>query len=149
MMWPFDLRTSLWPRSRLAFDIWLTHCATVVSSVARTIRWIWGINQSINQSAVGIMCCHPIFTGRQTCGRTSQGHTGERSNLIFPLSFWGACPNFYREKGSVVSLVHRVLRIYIAHTGRGRIMELWFYMGFVTPPIHFGRVILYVWSSPW
>ena len=26
-------------------------------------------------------------------------------------------------------------------------MELYFYMGFVTPPIHFGRVILYVWNS--
>ena len=27
-------------------------------------------------------------------------------------------------------------------------MEQRFYMGFITPPIHFGRVILYVWSSP-
>ena len=27
-------------------------------------------------------------------------------------------------------------------------MELRFYMRFVTPPIHFGRVILNVWISP-
>ena len=26
-------------------------------------------------------------------------------------------------------------------------MELGFFMGLATPPIHFGRVILYVWSS--
>ena len=26
-------------------------------------------------------------------------------------------------------------------------MELWFYMGLVTPPIHFGRVILRGYSS--
>ena len=26
-------------------------------------------------------------------------------------------------------------------------IELWFYMRFVTPPIQFGRVILYVWNS--
>ena len=26
-------------------------------------------------------------------------------------------------------------------------MKLYFYMGLVTPPIHFGRVILYVWNS--
>ena len=22
------------------------------------------------------MCCHPIYSGRQVCGRTSRGHTG-------------------------------------------------------------------------
>ena len=28
------------------------------------------------------MCCHPIDSGRQTCGRTSRGHTGGRSYRI-------------------------------------------------------------------
>ena len=39
------------------------------------------------------------------------------------------------------------LTIYIAYTKQGeRFMELWFFMGLVTPPIHFG-MILYVWNN--
>ena len=26
------------------------------------------------------VCCHPIYSGRQTCGHTSRGHTGGRSH---------------------------------------------------------------------
>ena len=44
------------------------------------------------------MCCHPIYSGRQTCGGTSRGHR-KRSNRISPPFFSGACLNFYREKG--------------------------------------------------
>ena len=28
------------------------------------------------------VCCHPVYSGRQTCGRTSRGHTGGRSHRI-------------------------------------------------------------------
>ena len=47
------------------------------------------------------VCCHPIYSGRQVCGRTSQGHTGGRSHRISPPSFCGACLYFSREKDLV------------------------------------------------
>ena len=43
--------------------------------------------------------CYPLYSERQTCGRTSQGHTG-KSHRISPPSFCGACLNYYREKDS-------------------------------------------------
>ena len=30
------------------------------------------------------VCCHPIYSGRQICGRTSRSHRGGRSHRIFP-----------------------------------------------------------------
>ena len=33
------------------------------------------------------MCCYPVYSGRQTCARTSRGHTGGRLNMIYPPSF--------------------------------------------------------------
>ena len=48
--------------------------------------------------------CHPIYSGHQTCGRTSRGHTGGMSHRISPPSFCGACLNFSREKGSAIPL---------------------------------------------
>ena len=46
---------------------------------------------------------HPIYSGRQACGRTSRGHTGGRSHSIsHPPSFCGACLNFSRGKDSAV-----------------------------------------------
>ena len=53
------------------------------------------------------VCCHPIYSGRQTCGRTSRGHTGGRSHRIFPPSFCGACLSFYLEKVSDVPFPRR------------------------------------------
>ena len=48
------------------------------------------------------VCYHPVYSGRQVCGRTSRGHTGGRLHRIFhPPSFCGACLHFYREKDSV------------------------------------------------
>ena len=32
------------------------------------------------------MCCHPIYSGRQACGRASRGHIGGRSHRISPPS---------------------------------------------------------------
>ena len=53
------------------------------------------------------VCCHPIYSGRQTCGRTSRGHTGGISHRIYPPSFCGACLNIYREKDTAVPLSRR------------------------------------------
>ena len=50
--------------------------------------------------------CHPVYSVRQTCGRTSRGHTG-RSHRISPPFFCGACLNFYREKDSAVPFPRR------------------------------------------
>ena len=50
-----------------------------------------------------MLYCHLIYSGRQTCGRTSRGHTGGRLHRIsHPPSFCGACLNFSREKDSAV-----------------------------------------------
>ena len=53
------------------------------------------------------VCSHPIYSGRQLCGRTSRGHTGGRSHRISPPSFCGACLNFSREKDSAVPFPRR------------------------------------------
>ena len=45
------------------------------------------------------VCCHPIYSGRQTCGRTSRGYTGGRSNRISPPSFCSACFDFLSLEG--------------------------------------------------
>ena len=46
------------------------------------------------------MCCRPIYSGRQVCGRTSRGHTGGKSHRIsHPPSFCGACLNFFSREG--------------------------------------------------
>ena len=37
------------------------------------------------------VCCHPVYSGRQTCGRTSRGHAEGRSHKISPPSLCGAC----------------------------------------------------------
>ena len=56
------------------------------------------------------VCCHPIFSGRQVCGRTSRGHTGGRPHRIFhPPSFCGTCLNFSREKDPAVPFPRRPL----------------------------------------
>ena len=47
------------------------------------------------------VCCHPNYSGRQTCGRTSRGHR------ISPPSFCGTCLNFSREKISAVPFPRR------------------------------------------
>ena len=40
-----------------------------------------------------------IYSVRQTCGRTSRGHTGGRSHRISPDFFCGACLNFLSREG--------------------------------------------------
>ena len=55
---------------------------------------------SINLYSVCV-CRHPIYGGRQICGRTRRGgHTGERSHRIsHPPSFCGACLKFLSREG--------------------------------------------------
>ena len=55
------------------------------------------------------VCCHPIYSGRQTCGCTSRRHTGGRSHRISPPSFCDACLNFSREKDSAFHFPRRPL----------------------------------------
>ena len=74
---------------------------------------IRSINQSINQgdktlSVCVCVCCHPIYSGRQVCGRiTSRGQTGGRSHGISPPSFCGTCLIFSREKDSAIPFFRR------------------------------------------
>ena len=56
---------------------------------------------------VYVVCCPPIYSGRQTppfrliCGQTSRGHTGGRPHrrVFFPPSFCGACLIFLPREG--------------------------------------------------
>ena len=63
-------------------------------------------------------CCHPIYSGRRSCGRTSRGHTGGRSHRNSPPSFCGTCLNFSREKESAsFSLVDREVEFCVVFFG--------------------------------
>ena len=57
--------------------------------------------------------CYTIYSGRQACGRASQGHTGGRSHRISPPSFCGACLNFYRENDAAVLFPRRPMDLMI------------------------------------
>ena len=57
---------------------------------------------------VCVLCCHPIYSGRQVCERSSRGHIEGRSHRISPPSFCGAyCLNFSREKDSAIPFPRR------------------------------------------
>ena len=73
---------------------------------------------------VGVLCvcCRPVYSGRQTCGRTSRGHTGGRSHRIYPPSFYGACLDFHHEKNSVVSFPRRLYNS-IFSTGAAMVLK--------------------------
>ena len=54
------------------------------------------------------VCCHPIYSGRQACGRTSRGHTtGGRPDRISPPSFCAVLALSFIEKDSVVPFPRR------------------------------------------
>ena len=63
----------------------------------------------ISPVCVCVCVFFPFILDINYVGRTSRGHTGERSHRIsHPLSFCGACLNFAREKDSAIpSLVDR------------------------------------------
>ena len=50
---------------------------------------------------------YPIYSGCQTCERTSRGHTRERPQRISPPSCCRACLDFSREKDSAVPFPRR------------------------------------------
>ena len=59
-----------------------------------------------------VVCCvcvfFPFILDIKFVGRTSRGHTGERSHRIsHPSSFCGACLNFSPEKDSAISFPRR------------------------------------------
>ena len=61
-----------------------------------------------NSVCVCVVCCHPIYSGRQVCWRTSRGQTGGRSHRVSPPSFCGARLNFFaRLKDSDVPFPRR------------------------------------------
>ena len=65
------------------------------------------VTKTSDQARVCV-CCHPIYSVRQTCGRTSRVHTRGRSHRISPPSFCGACLNFVaRRIQPSLSLVDR------------------------------------------
>ena len=83
-----------------------------------------------------VICCHPIYSGRQTCRRTSRGHTGRSSPRISPPFSCGACLNFYREKDSTVPFLRRpwsrilcTYELIILHLSLGIIFIFYFFRG--------------------
>ena len=68
-----------------------------------------GISRYISHSRGSkcVVCCHPIYSGRLACERTSRGHTEGRSHRISSPSFCVACLNFSREKDSAVPFPRR------------------------------------------
>ena len=70
--------------------------------VQLTTSRIGNLIRLINVCMYVLRVCHPIYSGRQGCGRTSRGLTGGRSHRISPRFFCGACLDFSREKDSAV-----------------------------------------------
>ena len=64
-------------------------------------------------SGIGHRVCvfvfFPFILDIKFVGRTSRGHTGERSHRIYhPPSFCGACLNFSREKDTAIPFPRRL-----------------------------------------
>ena len=86
--------------------------STVLFRCTDNIYRVWHVRLHSTFSSECV-CCHPIYSGRQTCGRTSRGHTGRRSHKTSAPSLCGACLNFIREKDSAVfSLVNREVELH-------------------------------------
>ena len=52
--------------------------------VPRLVMQILTVSETRPSSCTNV-CCHPIYSGRQTCGRTSRGHTGFLIHLSFAV----------------------------------------------------------------
>ena len=50
-------------------------------------------------SCVVCVCCHPVYSGRQACGRTSRGHAGGKSQRISPPLLLWCLPLFFSREG--------------------------------------------------
>ena len=81
----------------------------LLSHAARTPHQ-FSEHHALRQSSVlyVCVCCHPIYSVRQVCGRASRGHTGGRSHRISHRPpFRSACLNFSREKDSAIPFPRR------------------------------------------
>ena len=84
------------------------HLPSAVLTLIFLARKIQPFPSLVDRGAfVCCVCCHPISSGRQACGRTNRGHTGGRSHRISPPSFCGAYLNFSREKDSAIPFPRR------------------------------------------
>ena len=89
------------------------------------------------------VCVYPIYSGRQTYGRTSRRHTG-RAHRISPPSFCGACLNFYREKDSAVPFPRRPLSRFFVYPriNRSLLVGLDFiFFVWEKIPVHHGSIV--------
>ena len=57
------------------------------------------------------MCCHPLHSGRQTCGRTSRGHTGLLHHRFAML----ALTFIARRIQPSLSLIDREVAFFVTH----------------------------------
>ena len=97
--------------SGASFEPWVTTqtCVCCISHITRVHSRYFSLYSTV---CVCVCVCVvipfildvrlPIYFGRQTCGRTSRGHTGGRLHRISPPSFCGACLKFSREKDSAI-----------------------------------------------
>ena len=66
------------------------------------------MRQDFYFNTVCVCVFFPFILDIKFVGRTSRGHTGERSHRIsHPLSFCGECLNFSREKDSAIPFPRR------------------------------------------
>ena len=80
---------------------------------------IENISSSSEDNQCMCVCCHPIYSGRQGCGRPSRGHTGGMSNRISPPFFCGACLNFSCEKDSAIPFLGSISYTSTAESDEG------------------------------
>ena len=73
-------------------------CA-VMCNLINIHTYIQPSGQDFVPSTVCVRVLPSPYSGRQTCGRTSRGHTGGRSYRISPPSFCSACLNFSSRGG--------------------------------------------------
>ena len=62
---------------------------------------------SVQYSNFCVVCCHPIYSGCQTCGRTNRGHTGGHTGFLHLRSAMLALIFIARRIQSSLSLVNR------------------------------------------
>ena len=91
-------------REVLIFPVQLTTCR--IGNLTRLIHTL-PVCVTID-TCVCVCVFFPSILDIKFVGRTSRGHTGERSHRIFnPPSFCGACLDFSREKDSAIPFPRR------------------------------------------
>ena len=82
---------------------------SVIKIKIRTRLDLLSICSIASAASVCVVCVFfPFILDIKFVGRTSRGHTGERSHRIpHPPFFYGACLNFSREKDSAIPFPRR------------------------------------------